>query len=68
MLEYSIYIIALLLIIMFWILIAKISYAILKRKGYKITKREVYSLLFLCFVMLAALIFTFIRTNGTFIW
>jgi hypothetical protein len=39
-----------------------------EKKGYKLTKREFYGLLFVLFVMLLALLATYWQTNGTFTW
>ena len=66
--KYLPYIIACIIIFVSWYWLARTIFPLLRKKGYKITKMELYALLFILFVVLLALIATYFLTNGTFIW
>lgn len=66
--KYLPYIIACILILASWYWLARTIFPLLKKKGYKISKIELYGLLFILFLVMLALIVTYLLTNGTFIW
>jgi low temperature requirement protein LtrA len=66
--RYLPYVIACILILTAWYWVARTIFPLLRKKGYKITKLELYGLLLILFVILLALILTHLLTNATFIW
>lgn len=62
------HIVACLLIVASWYWLARVVPPFLKRRGYRIAKRELYGLLFLILLVVIALLFTYVQTSGTFIW
>jgi phosphate starvation-inducible membrane PsiE len=66
--RYLLYIIACILILASWFWGARAILPLLSKKGYKITKIELYGLLFILFLVMLALIATYLFTNGTFRW
>ena len=66
--RYFPFIIALFVIVAFWILLGILISPLLKKSGFRLKEREVYGLLLLVVLILAALLFTYYQTGGRFIW
>jgi len=66
--RYGLYLLATLVIMMFWVLTFKLLYPFLKRKGFTISKRDTVLLIALGVFMILAFLITFILTEGTFVW
>jgi hypothetical protein len=66
--RYGLYILATLVIIMFWILAFKLLCSFLKRKNFTISKRDTVLLIALGVFVIIAFLATFILTQGTFVW
>lgn len=62
------YIIGCIIIVFSWYWLAWKIRPLLRRKGYKITKMEFYGVLFILSAVLIALLVTYWKTSGTFIW
>jgi len=62
------YVIASIIIFSSWYWLAGKILPLLRRKGYKITKMEFYGVLFVLYAVLIALLVTYWKTSGTFIW
>jgi len=66
--RYLLYVIALVLIFASWYWHAGKFIPLLKGKGFKLKKTELYGLLFVMAAILLALLFTYWQTEGSFIW
>ena len=66
--RYGLYLLAILVIIMFWIVAFKFFYPFLKQRGFTITKRDKVLLIALGVSVILAFLVTFVLTEGTFVW
>ena len=66
--QYTILVFAAFAILLSWAFMFKYLVPVLKQKGFKISPREARLLIILLFIISLALLYTFIKTSGTFIW
>lgn len=68
MAKYSVIVLSLTIIFVGWIIIAKYAVKYMRQKGYRIKRLDIILLIALCGLVVLALIYTFIQTNGSFVW
>jgi hypothetical protein len=66
--KYTVIVITLALIVITSLVIAKFVSTYARQKGYKLKRMDIILLIIFCILFVIALMYTYIQTNGTFIW